>query len=174
MLEDFFAGSGAGLRGFCVGGVFEEDVEIVAFVAGAAFVGERGALEVDERAFGVGEAVGGERDEAGAGEGVEIGVELLAVDAEGEVGVELAGGLCGSAVEGAEDGAELAVFLRSGVRKVCAVARSGEQKSQWPQGRRPSAVSPKCWTRADMRHCGDSAKATMRSIWLRRKASCVS
>ena len=93
----------------------EKDGEVVALVAGAAFVGERGALEVDDVAFGVGEGVGGEGDEAGAGEGVEVDVELLAVDAEGEVGVELSGGAWGRTVEGAEDGAELAVFLCSGL-----------------------------------------------------------
>ena len=87
------------LRGFGFGGGFvsfaEQDVEIVGFVAGAAFVGEGGALEGDVVAFGVGEGVGGECDEAGAGEGVEVDVELLAVDAEGEVGVKFAGGFGG-------------------------------------------------------------------------------
>ncbi len=52
-------------------------------------MGEGGALEVDEDAFGVGEGVGGEGDESGAGERVEIAVELFAVDAEGQIGVEL-------------------------------------------------------------------------------------
>ena len=75
-------------------------------------MGERGSLEGDDVAFGVGEGVGGEGDEAGAGEGVEESVELFAVDAEGESSVwslPVARGRV--AVEGAEDGAEMAVLL---------------------------------------------------------------
>ena len=102
-------------------GFAEEDAEVVGFVAGAAFVGEAGALEGDLAAFGVGEGVGVELYQAGAGEGVEVGVELFAVDAEGEFGVELAGGFGLAAVEGAEDVAELAVFLLRG----CAEGLSG-------------------------------------------------
>ena len=100
-------------RGRCLVLVGKESREFFALVTSAAFVGEPSSLEVDDVAFWVGEGVGGEGDEASAGESVEVDVELLAVDAEGEVGVELARGAWGRTVEGAENGAKLAVFLCS-------------------------------------------------------------
>ncbi len=78
-------------------------------------MGERGSLEVDDVALRIGEGIGGESDETGSGEGVKVDVELLAVDSEGEVGVELAGGAGGGSVEGAENRPELAVLLRGGL-----------------------------------------------------------
>ena len=76
-----------------MGGVAEGDGE-VAGVGVAAIVGEGGFL-VGDLAAGVlfvfaGEAFGGEGEEAGAGEGVEEVVELIAVEtAEGGGGGEV-------------------------------------------------------------------------------------
>ena len=58
----------------------------------AAFVGEGGFLVVDHCAFRVGEGVGDDLDETGTRQGVEISVELFSFNAEGEIGVEFAGG----------------------------------------------------------------------------------
>ena len=97
-------------------GVREDDAGEFGGVGVAAFVGEGGFFVGDGAAVVfAGEGVGGEGDEAGASEGIEEDVELFAVDAEREVGVELAGGARGCVGEGGEDGAEVA-GLRGGGR----------------------------------------------------------
>ncbi len=109
-----FGGARFGFRVRARGAVAEEDGQVGGLVAVASLVGEGGLLVGDDVAFRVGEGVGVEGDEAGAGECVEVGFELAAVDSEGEVGVELSGGAGGAAVEGAEDGVELAGLLLVG------------------------------------------------------------
>ena len=115
-------------------------------------MGEGGFLVGDDVAFGIGEGVGGEGDEAGAGEGVEEGVEDFAIvagggvaqGAGGEFGVEFAGGAGLAVVESAEDGAELAVFFGVGwAEGLGGGGVAGRRSRSVPQGRRPSAVSPK-------------------------------
>ena len=83
-------------------------------------MGEGGFFVGDDVAFGVGPLIGVQGDQTGAGEGVEEGVEDFAVGGwgvaqgtGGELGVEFAGG-AGLAVEGVEDGPELAIFFSGG------------------------------------------------------------
>ena len=127
----------------------------------------------DVAAFGGAEGVGGEGEQAGAGEGVEQSVELLAVFGEGEVGVELAGG---GAARGdcGEDGAEVVALAGSRLAHGRAGCSGRMAEVAVAAGARGSLRSPKCWMSAVMRHVVPSAKATMRSIWRRRKASCAS
>ncbi len=100
--------------------VFEEEVGWEWAGEGAAFVGEGGFFEGDEVAFGVGPLFGGEGDEAGAGEGVEEGVEDFAVGgwvlrrAPVESSVWSLPVARDGAIESAKDGAELAVFFGGG------------------------------------------------------------
>ena len=105
-------------------------------VGGAAFVGDGGLAVGDVAAFGGAEGVVGEGDEAGAGEGVEEGVEVLAVFREGEFGEELAGG-----------GAAVARAVRIARRSSRSLARVGASRSRWRRragrcrsGRRGGAV----------------------------------
>ena len=67
-----------------------------------------------------------------------------------------------------------ASWRRSSVVAARKSAALGAQMSQWPQGRVPSAVSPKWRMRLVMRQDCASAKAAMRSIWERRKATWLS
>jgi hypothetical protein len=84
--------------------------------------------------------------------------------------VQLAGGARGCVASAERMARRSRACAVVGSAKVCAEAVVGEQKSQWPQGRWASAVSPKWRMTAVMRHCWVSAKAAMRSICARRKA----
>ncbi len=54
-------------------------------------------------------------EEARTGESIEVGVKLLAVDSECEIGVEFSGGFGVAIVEGGEDVLELAGLLCGGL-----------------------------------------------------------
>lgn len=105
--------------GVGVGGLGEQDVEGVVVGEGSAFIGERRFAEGDFAAFGIGESLGSEGDEAGAGEAVEECVKGAAgcgeAGAAADVGEEAAGGFGAGGEQLAEDAAEVAFLLRGGL-----------------------------------------------------------